>query len=130
MRAIKEASTDLSNKDTAFLKLAISLAGTSNCKQKHGAVIVRGGSVRATGVNKSRNDPAVFDNEYDVVRFAHRHAEFQAIKQLRHIVLPGATMYIARVNNQGLTRMSRPCGACYNLIDLYQIKQIIFTLDE
>jgi len=57
----KEITTDLSRKDQRFLDVAIALAKTSKCRNKHGAIIVSNGRVLATGVNVDKNNPMVFD---------------------------------------------------------------------
>jgi deoxycytidylate deaminase len=127
----KETSSGrLSTRDASFLALAVSLAGTSQCRNKHGAVIVRGGSVLATGINKSRNHPEVLSDEH-VKGEASTHAEVDAIRHLSpHNDYNGAVAYIARVNRQGQTRMSRPCDACYLALQELGIKRIVFTLNE
>jgi deoxycytidylate deaminase len=94
---------------------------------KHGAVIVRGGSVLSVGVNTGRNHPTVFDNSAEMSLFSSVHAESMALRIARRTV--GATMYIARVNKQGVPRLSRPCNRCF--IELLQagIKEIVYTVN-
>lgn len=125
----KETVSELSNRDQAYLNLAVELAKTSQCRQRHGAVVVAGGSVIATGVNKFRNHPNVL-SEYDVLLGASHHAEMDAIKQLQYRVLHNAVIYVARVNKRGIERYSRPCNRCYPMLISHGIKEVVYTIDS
>ena len=117
----------LSKKDLSFLSVARALATESVQRKKHGAVVVRGGSVVGVGYNKWRNNPAYLPK--DVVReHTSYHAEEVAIKQAGDNT-KGATIYVARVNNQGEDRISRPCLPCSLLIREAQIKKIVYTTE-
>jgi deoxycytidylate deaminase len=109
------------------VRLATVLAETSKCRIRHGAILVRGGSVLSCGTNRDRNCPSVFDNSHDKSRHSSLHAEMAAIKKASTTSLVGATIYVARVNKQGLPRMSRPCNHCYVEILRAGIKEIVFT---
>lgn len=113
----------LSKKEKSFLNLARKVAETSNMKKRHGAVIVRSGRVLAVGVNKFRNHPKQ--------TLAHRikedcstHAEVDALNRCDP---RGATLYVARINNNGEDRMSRPCTNCAQAIELAGIKKIVWS---
>jgi deoxycytidylate deaminase len=53
------------------------------------------------------------------------HAEEAAIARIQD--LRGAVLYVARINNQGEPRMSKPCDGCQGLIDKSGIKKVIYT---
>lgn len=73
-----------------FLQLAHELTRYSTAKQQRmAAVVVRGGSVLSTGVNRGWS-----------------HAEHRALRP--HMDLRGAVLYVARHN----MRCSRPCDDC------------------
>lgn len=120
----KEIVGRLSKRDEAYLSVATYLASTSPCRMKHGAVIARGSSVIATGVNKERNHPTVVSSEH-IKSHCSVHAEVDALKKAKSV--KGATIYIARVNKRGQPRMSRPCDQCYNQIIESGIKKIVYT---
>ena len=63
----------LSKKDLSWLSVARAFARESELNKKHGAIVVRGGSVVGTGYNKHRNDPAYLSE--DVVR---KHTSYHA----------------------------------------------------
>lgn len=95
---------------------------------KHGAVIVRGGSVLACGVNKARNHPSLLESAESIRLNASTHAEADALRKLRYEVQPGATIYVARVNKYSLARMSRPCDMCMKDLLRYGIKEVVYTV--
>ena len=91
---------------------------------KHGAVIVKGGRVLSTGVNKERNHPLIVSSEH-IKTHCSVHAEVDALKKAGDV--RGATMYVARVNKTGQERNSRPCKYCYANIKKSGIKKIVYT---
>ncbi len=126
----KETYADLSNKDAAWLKVAMAVAETSECRQRHGAVIVSGGSILGAGTNRDRNHPHVLGSTSNVGLYTSRHAEYMAIQKLNHAVVPRATLYVARVNRMGGPMMSRPCNKCWSLLMEYGIKEVVYTVGE
>jgi deoxycytidylate deaminase len=94
---------------------------------KHGSVIVKGGRVIATGVNKDRSHPRIVSSEH-IKDHCSVHAEVDAIKKARDV--SGATIYVARVNKRGAARDSRPCNRCYEVIKNNGIKKIVYTTSE
>lgn len=125
---MKSVQIGLSNKDKARLEHAKKVASLSTCKFKHGAVVVRGGRVLSVGVNSYRNFPmdfSVMPRDSSSV-----HAEEAALAVLGGKDARGATMFVARVNNIGEERMSRPCSRCMRRLRKAGIKRIIYTIDS
>lgn len=118
----------LSNKDVNFLNVARLLADLSEERKKHGAVVVKSGRVVGTGFNKFKNHPlSVLPDQ--IKTHCSRHAEQVAIRQAgKHT--KGAILYVARINNQGLDRNSKPCYVCAKLIKNSGIKKVIYTVEE
>jgi deoxycytidylate deaminase len=94
---------------------------------KHGSVIVKGGRVISTGVNKDRSHPKIVSSEH-IKQHCSVHAEVDAIKRAKDV--SGATIYVARVNRRGEQRDSRPCSRCYEAIRKSGIKKIVYTTSE
>jgi deoxycytidylate deaminase len=94
---------------------------------KHGSVIVKGGRVISTGMNKDRSHPRIVSSEH-IKDHCSVHAEIDAIKKARDV--HGATIYVARVNKRGEARDSRPCKRCYEAIRKNGIKKIVYTTSE
>lgn len=117
----------LSKKDLSWLSVARAFAKESELKMKHGAIVVRGGSLMGTGYNKHRNNPAFLAE--DIVREnTTYHAEAVAIRSAGDNCR-GGVIYIARVNRQGEDRNSRPCVYCRILIEEVGIKKIVYTTE-
>ena len=115
----------LSKREQAFLSVARYFARKSSSRQKHGAVIVKGGSVIGTGFNKDTNNPFMVSPEH-IKTNCSRHAEIEAMRDASWNV-KGAVLYVARVNNQGKDRYSKPCTHCEAVIIEKQIKKVIYT---
>ncbi|CAB4242258.1 ComEB Deoxycytidylate deaminase [uncultured Caudovirales phage] len=118
----------LSRKEQAFLSVARYLATKSESKQKHGAIVVRGGSVIGTGYNKDRNHPDFVSPEH-IKTHCSVHAEVEAIRDAGWKV-KGATLYVARINRLGQDRDSKPCDRCSVVIEETEIKKVIYTRSD
>jgi deoxycytidylate deaminase len=94
----------------------------------HGAVVVKSGRVVGTGYNKDRNNPYYVSPEH-IKTHCSVHAEVDAIRDANWNV-KGAVIYVARVNNKGLDRDSKPCIRCQSVIDAAEIKKVIYTIGE
>ena len=106
------------------MKLASNLALSSDCNFKHGAVIVRGGSVISTGINRFKNHPKIVSPEH-IKKHCSIHAEVDAIRKVKDA--KGATIYVARVGKKGNQTISRPCNYCYDAIKRAGITKIVYT---
>jgi deoxycytidylate deaminase len=107
-------------KVTRFLSMAMGVATTSQCKMKHGAIVVKHGHVLGSSPNIWKNDPKNVHYKNSSV-----HAEIAA---LRKAGWPKKVdIYVARVNNQGESRLSKPCANCQAVLDEMKIK-VIYTV--
>lgn len=117
----------LSKKKRNWLNTAMKIAESSSCKQKHGAVIVKSGSLLSVGHNKWKNREVVVDSRsYDERNEAITvHAEIDALSRVKNPA--GATIYIANINKAGEPKMSAPCDRCFEALMDAGIKDIIYT---
>lgn len=124
-----ETSKNLSNKDKRYLALACRVAEASECNQRHGAVVVKSGSVMSIGLNKWRHRGAMNGKTLTADECANLtvHAEEDAIKRVKTNKAKGATVYVARVNSRGEAVFSRPCDSCHKLMQDSGIKRVVFT---
>lgn len=100
------------------------MAKSSSCRQRHGAVIVKGGRIISTGINKFRNNPENIPTEF-IKTSCSVHAEVDAIRKVND--LKGATIYVARVNKEGIGVLSRPCDNCFAEIRKAGIRKVVHT---
>lgn len=120
--------SDLSNREKAYLSVARYFATKSKARRMHGAVVVKSGRVIGTGFNKDRNNPYYVSPEH-IKTHCSVHAEVDAIRDASWNV-KGAVLYVARVNNRGEDRNSKPCTRCEAVIKESQIKKVIYTIGE
>lgn len=106
-----------------LIKRAVKVAQCSTYRWKHGAVVAKGNKILGFAPNKFRNAPIV--DEHNV----SDHAERATLRELLKVRedLRGCTIYIARINKQGGTMMSRPCADCMTAIVAAGIKEIVYT---
>jgi len=97
---------------------------------KHGAVVVKGGSVINTSCNKNRlaSFGSRFCKEHDGIPTLH--AELGAILGLERSVTEGATLYVARVGKDGGFRLSKPCSMCTAAMKHVGIKRVYWTINN
>lgn len=114
----------MNSTERRHLDRAITISRESTCDPKHGVVIAQGPRVLAVAVNTKRNNPNIVSNP----RFdAHRHAEWNAFKQLEGLDLSKATLYSARTSRTGKVGLAKPCEQCQAMIDLFGVKRVIHT---
>lgn len=101
------------------------MAESSRERKRHGAIVVKNGNIVGMGFNKFRNNPDQVSPEH-IKSDCSYHAEFVALRQAGD-KSKGATLYVARVNNAGLDRDSKPCNNCTQVINTAQIKRVVYT---
>ena len=113
------------------LELAKKIARTSNHrKSRHGAVLVRGGSILSFAKNslKYARFPQRFMS-YQQNWYHTHHAEVACVLGLPRQVTKGATIYVARVGKDGQIKNSRPCEICQAVLKHVGVKRAIYTTD-
>jgi len=97
---------------------------------KHGAVLVKGGSIINTACNKDQYNR--FGNRFREHGCGHatHHAELGAILGLDKKLTNGATIYVVRINREGSFRNSKPCPMCHEVLKFVGVKKAIYTTGE
>ena len=113
----------MSNRDRRLIETALSLAEQSPCKQRHGAIVVKGGRILGKGFNEYRNEP----QDWMPVENVSIHAEIAAMSGIAPDKLKGATVYVARRGRCNVHACSRPCPRCYDALVKAGVKKIIYT---
>lgn len=132
MKEIQLGNDDLSRTQRDTLRKAVKIAQQSQggCRQSHAAIVVKGGRILSIGINKLRNDPAMFsiwnDDDYAISDISV-HAEIDAISKVKKKSLEGSTVYVARVAPSGVTALSRPCPACYQALLVSGVKKVVYS---
>lgn len=97
---------------------------------RHGAVLVKGGSVRNMSKNKNRLVGWAYRFRNRNYGHATLHAEIGCILGLDRSITRGATIYVVRIGKNGGFRMSKPCQMCEEAMRHVGIKKVIYTADK
>jgi len=123
--------TRASKKKRRYFELARRIAYNSNYgKMRHGAVLVKGGSVINVSFNKDMF--SAFGGRFREGDCTHatQHAEIGCILGLPRSATNGSTIYVVRINKEGEFRMSKPCPMCESVLDFVGVKRAVYTIGE
>ena len=97
---------------------------------KHGAILVKGGSILNTSPNKNNfcSFGARFRN--DLPGIPTLHAELGAILGISREMTAGSTIYVCRVGKSGVFKLSKPCPMCVAAMKHVGIKRVVWSIDE
>ena len=117
------------NRISRYLELAKNIAAQSEHDHfKHGAVLVKGGSIINTSCNKDKYKR--FGNRFrDTHSCGHAtlHAELGCILGLDKSATQGAIVVVVRVNRSGNFGLSKPCEMCEGVLKFCGVKKVIYT---
>lgn len=115
-------------KNKRYITLATKVAEQSDYgKFRHGAVLVKGSSVRNLSCNKQRHCHFGKRFREHHTGDATLHAELGVILGMDRSKTQGATVYVARINSDGERRMSKPCPMCENAMRHVGVKKVVYT---
>ena len=118
-------------KVSRYMDLAKRVASQSIYPEyKHGAVLVKGSSIRNTAHNK--NNFSSFGKRFQKDHNGRStvHAELGVILGLDRAITTGATVYVARIGKCGEYRLSKPCSMCHAAMKHVGIKKVVYTIDD
>lgn len=108
-----------------YIGKALELAEFSDCRKRHGCVIVKHGAIIARGWNKHRNDPNIMSPEH-ILTGSSVHAEMMALRSAGDRA-KGSDLYVVRLGARGAPLLSRPCLRCYTSIITAGIQEVYHT---
>ena len=114
-------------KESRRLKIAAKVAEQSGHDTfRHGAVIIKGGSVLNLAANNDNHTSFGQRFRSSPGRATH-HAETACILGLERSSTTGSTVYVARVGKNGKWRMSKPCSMCHEVMRFVGVKRVVYT---
>ncbi len=113
----------ITKRDKKFYALALKIAELSDCKQRHGAIIVDGSRIISLAPNKLRSNPTSDKWKLAIDQKRTSHAEQRCLILARADV-GGMTLYSARLNGSG---KSNCCPMCRDLMQLAGIARIVYS---
>lgn len=114
----------LSKTQRSRLDIAVAIAEESDCKQKHGAVVYKGGRILSVGINKSHVNNKWLEGH--PLPFT-THAEVSSLAKLSDKMTQGSVVYVARILRSGGVGYSRPCNACAKYLIKRGVKEVVYT---
>ena len=122
---------EVSKKQERYFELTRRLAFQSEYLGfRHGAILVRGGSVINASSNKSNFCSFGQQFREPNTGSATLHAELGTILGVDRSRTQGSDVYVARINNDGDFRMSRPCPMCQNAMKYCGVSRVYYTTGE
>lgn len=125
-----ESDPKLSNKKRRYIEAAMRIAAQSEfLEYRHGAILVRGGSVINTSCNKNKYRAWGQRFRDSKKQFGHatHHAELGCVLGLDRSMTEGATIYVVRIGKTGILRNSKPCPMCEAALEYVGIKKVIYS---
>ena len=114
-------------KEVRCLRMAARAAEQSGHETfRHGAVLIKGGSVLNIAANSDNHTSFGQRFRSDPGRATH-HAETACILGLDKTIPQGATVYVARVNRAGEWKKSKPCSMCHEVLKFVGVKKVVYT---
>jgi len=114
-----------------YFNLARNVAfGSEYGKIRHGALLIKGGSVINTCYNKDKF--CSFGTRFRDPDRGHAtiHAELGCVLGMSRTVTSGADIYVCRINKQGYFRNSKPCAMCHEILKHVGIKRVYYTTGD
>ena len=125
------SKVSLSRRTKRYFDLARNTAFNSEYgKIRHGAVLVKGGSVINTCFNKDKFCSFGTRFRSPARGPATIHAELGCILGLPRDVTTGSDIYVCRINKKGEFRNSKPCAMCHEVLNHVGIKRVYYTTGE
>ena len=114
-----------------YVGLAKRLANSSpSPDHKHGAVLVRGGSVINWSINRNRVQRWAQKFRAHGCGHATHHAELGAILGGAREKTQGADVYVVRVNKRDNLLLSKPCPMCEEVLRHVGVKRVFYSVDD
>ena len=122
---------ELTNKVKRYFDIARNAAFNSDYgKIRHGAILVKGGSIINSCFNKDKF--CSFGSKFRDPSRGHAtvHAELGCILGIPRNITTGSDIYVCRINRRGEFRNSKPCAMCHEALKYVGIKRVYYTGDE
>jgi tRNA(Arg) A34 adenosine deaminase TadA len=129
----------LSLKNQRIYSLCLEEACKSSLLYQHGCIATCGGKILARGYNTNRSR---YNQDKYAIKTCTCHAEMSVLIKLhQHLlkkckehkinkIFKKTTLYISRVKHEGQSYNSAPCLECLSMIKYYNVKRIIFYLEN
>jgi tRNA(Arg) A34 adenosine deaminase TadA len=101
---------------------------------RHTAAITYKNRFVAFGHNRRKTHPLAFKYSRNPEKNAYLHAEVDCIRNALNVVdvdqLGKCTLYVCRIYKNNSLALSRPCWACADCCEAFNIKEVIYSIKE
>ena len=128
---VKGTEVRVSKKIKRYFDLGRNIAYNSPYgKIRHGALLIRGGSIINASFNK--DNYTSFGSRFRSAGHGHAtvHAEIGCVLGLSRSTTSGADIYVCRINKEGDFRNSKPCAMCHEALKHVGIKRVYYTTNN
>lgn len=128
---MKKKMRNPTNRERSYLELARKVASNSEFVTfRHGAVLVKGGSVINIGYNKNQFNSFAsrfrkVDKQYSTI-----HAEMASMLGVDASKTNGAIIYVVRINNDHCFKYSKPCKRCQAMMKYCGIRKAVYSTNH
>ncbi|MAL42909.1 hypothetical protein [Hyphomonas sp.] len=114
-----------------YVDLAKKLAESSSYSlHRHGAVLVKGGSVLNWSANQNKVQRWAQRFRSHGCGHATHHAELGAVLGVARDKTTGSDVYVVRISKKGSLLMSKPCEMCQELLRHVGVKRVFYSIDD
>ena len=124
--------SQLGKRKSRYLEIAADTAAESSYTTfKHGAILIKGGSVIKRSFNKGSYSSFGHRFKNRTSYIATLHAELGVILGLDKSITRGSDVYVVRLNNSGEGfRMSKPCCMCHAALINAEVKRCYYSTNS
>lgn len=106
-----------------YINFCLKLAQKSKGYYKHAAILVKGGSIIAVGINNNKSGMT----KHHFYKERNLHAELDLLIKFDRDYVKGCVLYTAGITRSGNILYSCPCERCQKLIKLYGLKKVYYS---
>ena len=109
------------------LKQAINEASKSSFNHRVGAVLMKNNHALASGFNQLRHQGTIKTSHWKGSLHAEVACLIDALRKVPKSKIRGTTLVVVRLKRDGTLGLAFPCKDCYDLIESFGIKRVIFS---
>ena len=121
----------VSKKVRRYIQLAQNMALNSVYgKIRHGAVLIKGGSVISSAYNKDKFSSFGERFRQQDCGHATHHAELSCVSGVKREKTAGSSIFVVRLNKVGELRLSKPCPMCHDVLKFTGVKKVYYSTND
>ena len=131
IRVLGHSCMKIKGRHRRYVDLARRLAeGSTYSLHRHGAVLVKGGSVLNWSANQNKVQRWAQRFRAHGCGHATHHAELGAILGVARDKTRGSDIYVVRISKKGSLLLSKPCPMCEDVLRHVGVKRVFYSVDD